>query len=191
MEVHKQIKSHRLSAGLSQEDLAEKIYVTRQSVSNWETGKTYPDLHSLLALSQLFDITLDALVKGDIDIMKDKIENAEAKRFTNVSIIFAILSIVMLTTIAPLYIYLGIPGLFAWGVIVVMTMAYSLYVERLKKTYNIQTYKEIRDFMDGKQLDEIREECSSFSNTASIITKMLIGAIVGFALTYIMMMILS
>lgn len=47
MELGNQIKAHRAALSLSQEELAEKVYVTRQTVSNWETGKSYPDIHSL------------------------------------------------------------------------------------------------------------------------------------------------
>ena len=67
MELNEQIKKYRTEMNLSQEELAEKIYVTRQSISNWENGKNYPDIHSLLLLSSLFGISLDQLVKGDID----------------------------------------------------------------------------------------------------------------------------
>ena len=47
MELGNQIKAHRAVLSLSQEELAEKVYVTRQTVSNWETGKSYPDTTSL------------------------------------------------------------------------------------------------------------------------------------------------
>ena len=77
MELNEQIKKYRTEMNLSQEELAEKIYVTRQSVSNWENGKTYPDIHSLLLLGSLFGISLDQLVKGDIEIMKKEIKEAE------------------------------------------------------------------------------------------------------------------
>ena len=77
MELNEQIKKYRTEMNLSQEELAEKIYVTRQSVSNWENGKTYPDIHSLLLLGSLFGISLDQLVKGDIDIMKEEIKKDE------------------------------------------------------------------------------------------------------------------
>lgn len=53
MEIGRQIKNHRADMGISQEELAERVYVTRQTVSNWETEKSYPDIHSLLAMSQL------------------------------------------------------------------------------------------------------------------------------------------
>lgn len=51
MELNKQIKKHRSAMELSQEQLAEKLYVTRQTISNWETGKNYPDIHSLILMS--------------------------------------------------------------------------------------------------------------------------------------------
>lgn len=56
MELNKQIKKYRTMMNLSQEELAEKVYVTRQTISNWETGKSYPDIHSLLLLLSLIHI---------------------------------------------------------------------------------------------------------------------------------------
>lgn len=48
MQISAQIKKYRAALQLSQEELAEKIYVSRQTISNWETEKNYPDIHSLL-----------------------------------------------------------------------------------------------------------------------------------------------
>ena len=47
MELNKQIKKYRTEANLSQEELADKIYVSRQTISNWENEKNYPDIKSL------------------------------------------------------------------------------------------------------------------------------------------------
>lgn len=47
MEIGQQIIRYRKQQALSQEELAEKVYVSRQSISNWENDKTYPDIHSL------------------------------------------------------------------------------------------------------------------------------------------------
>lgn len=58
MDISNQIKKRRTDMGLSQEELAERIYVSRQTISNWETDKTYPDIQSLLLLSILFDTQL-------------------------------------------------------------------------------------------------------------------------------------
>ena len=63
MELGKRLKEYRNRLGITQDDLAEKLYVSRQTVSAWENDKTYPDIHSLLMLSDLFDVSLDTLVK--------------------------------------------------------------------------------------------------------------------------------
>lgn len=70
MNFSKQLKKYRELNGYSQEILAEKIYVTRQRISKWKNDKTYPDIHNLIVLSVLFEITLDKLVKGDVATMK-------------------------------------------------------------------------------------------------------------------------
>lgn len=64
MELAKQIKYYRELNGLSQEKLAEAILVSRQSISNWENERSYPDIHNILQLSSLFQVSLDELVKA-------------------------------------------------------------------------------------------------------------------------------
>ena len=73
MELPEQLKANRERLGLSQEDVAHAIFVSRQTMSSWERGKTYPDVQSLLLLSQLFGVSIDELVKGDVVAMKEMI----------------------------------------------------------------------------------------------------------------------
>ena len=73
MEIGNKIKEARNGAGLTQDQAAEKIMVSRQTISNWETGKTMPDIVSVIKMSDLYHISLDELLKGDQDMMK-KIE---------------------------------------------------------------------------------------------------------------------
>ena len=80
MELGAHIKEHRKEKGLSQDDLAEKIYVSRQTISNWETGRTYPDVQSLLLLSNVFEVTVDSLIKGDVEAMAKAVDEAMAQR---------------------------------------------------------------------------------------------------------------
>lgn len=87
MELSIQIKKYRTELHLSQEELAEKVYVTRQTISNWENEKSYPDIHSLLLLSSLFNVSLDQLIKGDIEKMKEIISEQEIKKFINPNLI--------------------------------------------------------------------------------------------------------
>ena len=71
MELAKHIKEQRARLGMSQEALAEAVFVSRQTISNWETDRTYPDVQSLLLLSALFDTTVDKLIKGDVSKMEE------------------------------------------------------------------------------------------------------------------------
>ena len=61
METRQVILQLRTAKGLSQEELAEKVYVTRQAVSRWETGETVPNTETLKLLSQLFDVSINTL----------------------------------------------------------------------------------------------------------------------------------
>lgn len=63
MELGTQIRKYRNERTLSQEALAAKVYVSRQTVSNWENDKSYPDVNSLVLLSEVFEISLDQLIK--------------------------------------------------------------------------------------------------------------------------------
>ena len=65
MEIGKKLKNARIEAGLTQEKAAEKIDVSRQTISNWENEKSYPDIISVIALSELYSVSLDELLKGD------------------------------------------------------------------------------------------------------------------------------
>ena len=57
--------------GITQDEIAKAINVNRATISNWENEKSYPDIHSLLLLSSLFNVSLDQLIKGDIEKMKE------------------------------------------------------------------------------------------------------------------------
>lgn len=65
MEIGKKLKNALIEAGLTQEKAAEKINVSRQTISNWENEKSYPDIISVIALSDLYSVSLDELLKGD------------------------------------------------------------------------------------------------------------------------------
>ena len=158
MELGKQIKKYRNEQALSQEELANKIYVTRQSISNWENDKNYPDVNSLVLLSELFQVSIDELIKGDLNKMKETIKKEEILKFNQYSTIFSILLIVSVVSILPLTMLLGYYGLIPWVLIYSVTMFYAFKVEKLKKQHDIQTYKEIVAFSEGKRLDEIQKQ---------------------------------
>ena len=158
MELNEQIKKYRTEMNISQEELAEKIYVTRQSISNWENGKTYPDIHSLLLLSSLFGISLDQLVKGDIEIMKEEIKKEETSKMNRYGKIYTIMLITTAISAVPLFMWLGVWAFIPWGIIWAISMYFAFKVEKVKKDNDVQTYKEIVAFSEGKLLDDIHKQ---------------------------------
>ncbi len=187
MNIGTEIKKRRAQMNLSQEELAEKVYVTRQTVSNWETEKSYPDIHSVLLLSQVFGTTVDALLKEDIVKMKSEINQNEIKRFNKYSGIFSILLILTILLTAPLIALLQVEGMVplkAAGVIVIVllwavTMVYAVKVEKINKENNISTYTEIVAFTEGKTLDEITTQREIGKRPYQRLVAVLIGAGVG------------
>ena len=158
MELNEQIKKYRTEMNISQEELAEKIYVTRQSISNWENGKTYPDIHSLLLLSSLFGISLDQLVKGDIEIMKEEIKKDEIAKMNRYGKIYTIMLIATAISAVPLFMWLGVWAFIPWGIIWAISMYFAFKIEKVKKDNDVQTYKEIVAFTEGKRLDDIQKQ---------------------------------
>ena len=64
-DIASKIKVARLGKNLTQEQVAEFLGVTRQTISNWENGKTYPDIINVIKMSEYYDISLDELLKGN------------------------------------------------------------------------------------------------------------------------------
>ena len=96
MEFGDKLKKLRSDRGLSQEELAAKIFVTRTAVSKWETKKGYPSIDSLKLIANLFDVTLDELISDDdveskriIDDKRAKIAYAFAEAFLIATIAFS------------------------------------------------------------------------------------------------------
>ena len=96
MEFSKQIKKYRAEANLSQEELANRVFVSRQTISNWENNKNYPDIKSLVLMSEIFQVSLDNLIKGDLERMKKEIDIQEYARFQKDGTIFTVLFIALL-----------------------------------------------------------------------------------------------
>lgn len=100
MEIGKKIKEKRIEAGYTQKELAEILHVSRQTISSWEVGRTFPDLTTLVTLSELYDMPLDDLVKEDSRLVEDithKVTRSERRKIVNI-----VLSFLLVTTTASL-----------------------------------------------------------------------------------------
>ena len=181
VEVGNRIRAERERLGLSQEDLAQRIFVSRQTISNWETGKTYPDVQSLLLLSNLFEVSVDSLVKGDVEVMQEKIQDYELDRFKikmcmGVACALIVVGAVMLailsrqgqTPASPLF----------WIAILLLLggVALSFGAERVKKRYDIDTMREVTAFLEGADPEQIERD-RKMPKAAREALQILLGAV--------------
>lgn len=89
MKIAEQLQRQRQSHGLSQADLAEELHNSRQSISKWENGTTLPSFSNVVAISDLFGISLDDLIKGDAQLM-ERLEKANSVNKVSRILLFGI-----------------------------------------------------------------------------------------------------
>lgn len=102
MNLGKKIAELRKKNNLSQEELAEKVGVARQTISKWEIGDTTPDINQVKIISKIFNISIDELVDNDINnVIVEKVSNTEKLAGITIKIlkVFGIILIVFITLI--------------------------------------------------------------------------------------------
>ena len=166
MDIGLRIKKFREQQKISQEELALQIFVSRQTISNWETNKSCPDVKSLILLSNIFNVSLDNFIKEEI-------------KFNVMSYIFLAELITLAISAYPLFSMDGQTGVLIWLCLFAVTFYTTSKIEKFKKNHDIQTYKEILAFIDGKQLthDETQQEIGK-RNYQKILYALLAGVIV-------------
>ena len=179
MEIGKQIRKYRTERKLSQDELADQVYVTRQTISNWENDRNYPDIRSLVLLSNVFGISLDILVKGDLEQMKDEIKAEDIRKFKRDSWVYAVMLIGMIVLPMPLLYYLKVWGIVIWLLWTSGSLWWGWRIEKYKKAHDIHTYKEIVAFMDGKRLDELEKNQEIGKRPYQIVMLVLLTTIIG------------
>ncbi|SEH40959.1 DNA-binding transcriptional regulator, XRE-family HTH domain [Ruminococcus flavefaciens] len=161
MELHERIKKLRNEKGWSQEMLAERAYVSRQTVSNWETDKCYPDVRSLIILADIFGVSLDELIKGDVDTMKETITKNDGKMLKKLEYLALFEMLVLMFGVTLLVDWGGeigrLIGLFLAGALTAAIFMTFHKMEQIKKDNDVQTYREVIAFMKGESLDDIEK----------------------------------
>ena len=158
MDIGKKIKKYREQSNISQDELALKVFVSRQTISNWETNKSYPDIKSLAMLSNIFKVSLDDFIKEDIKEMKREVDSSQIKKFNVLNMVFFFEMLIMIISAYPLFKIDGYIGVIIWFVIFIITLITSVIAERFKKSNNVQTYKEIISFLENKNLTYEEEQ---------------------------------
>ena len=106
MNIGDKIKNAREENTLTQTQAAESLMVSRQTISNWENGKSLPDILSVIRMSELYKISLDELLKGDIAMMEKIEKDAEISKSERKILNYAMVSIlsgIMILVLCKLY----------------------------------------------------------------------------------------
>ena len=106
MDIGVKIKNARIKANLTQEQAAETLGVSRQTISNWENEKTYPDIVSVVKMSDLYDISLDRLLKEEkpvsdyLDYLEESTNVVKSNQKLIGAIILNIITVILLITLS-------------------------------------------------------------------------------------------
>ena len=92
MEFHEKLQNLRKQKGLTQEELAEQLYVSRTAISKWESGRGYPNIDSLKAIAKLYGVTIDELLSGD-ELLNIAEENNRQKEKHTRDLVFGLLDL--------------------------------------------------------------------------------------------------
>lgn len=136
MDIGKKIKQRRNELGITQEYLAKQINVARSTISNWEIGRNYPDIQTIVAISEELEISLDELLKGDTKVV-EKLANDTKVRKKNKWVIAILSFIVTAVSLLAIWMLAGQPG--RMHTISNREQLESLYLEKTSDGYALET----------------------------------------------------
>ena len=199
MELARQLRTKREERGLSQDEVAKAIFVSRQTISNWENDKTYPDMQSLLLLSRLFDTSIDDLVKGDAARIQQTVKQDSHKmRLLSCGMVgFSVLAFLFLLGFSLAwqepsgFARMGkgnIAGAITFIVLYAIGFGMAIAIDRLKKKHDIVTYREIDRFLKGEIGEEPDSQGLSRKYPAlGVVVKLVGGAAIGLVLAALLL----
>ena len=140
MNIADKIRNARTNKEYTQEQAAEKLLVSRQTVSNWENGKSLPDIISIIRMSEFYDVSLDELLKGD-KLLMDKIESdaravkagKKLTRFAFISIAIGVITLILGVIFQGNPVIDFIKGALPWVLLGLMFLFAILYLDNDKK----------------------------------------------------------
>lgn len=94
MSFGEKLKHERAKRGWSQEELAEKLFVSRQSVSKWENGQNYPSIEIIIKMSDLFGLTIDELLRSDEALTKKVIQDSRQLKYPRLKFAFDCVTVI-------------------------------------------------------------------------------------------------
>lgn len=145
MNLPSKLKELRKNHKMTQEEVSEKIHVSRQTLSNWETGKHYPDLQSLLYLCELYNITLYELLNEDIELIQKKV--TKRKIFT-IAGLFLFSIMMFFLSIIIIIKFNAFMALIISSIAIVLITITSMAMERIKKENRVNIFSKILRFIN-------------------------------------------
>lgn len=94
MNFAEKLKAERTKQGWTQDELAEKLFVSRQSVSKWEKGLNYPSIEMIIKISDLFGLTIDELLRSDDELTKKVIKESKQLAHPTLKAMFDVLFLI-------------------------------------------------------------------------------------------------
>lgn len=187
MKIGQHIYQLRTTQNLTQEELANKVYVTRQTVSNWERGYSYPDLQSLMTISEYFNISVHELLKEDLPTIERSLSMKAHQHFQQLSTEFTLLLIWFVISSIFSFYFFRENGLLLNLIISSPWLVYkSFQVDRYKSDYQLKTYQDISDFLAGK----ITQATKTPSHSKTLLWRsvnFLLSIILGFVSVYLLL----
>ena len=142
MDIGVKIKNARIKANLTQEQAAETLGVSRQTISNWENEKTYPDIVSVVKMSDLYDISLDRLLKEEkpvsdyLDYLEESTNVVKSRNKLSKLVLIMTYLVIWAVSLIVFWLFmdpagaLGYSLMFLWLLLPVTTFVLSLLVGR-------------------------------------------------------------
>jgi len=135
MVISEMLKEVRENAGLTQEQFAEKLDISRQAVSKWERGLSMPDIENLMYISDIFNVSLDTIIKGDKKMENKVISDSRNAKFINRLFLIGFFAVIILVTI-----FTTEPQpIWKWGLIAGLVLALFAARVLIKKIYKKST----------------------------------------------------
>lgn len=131
MEFSQTIKIMRSKNSLTQQQLANELHVSRAAIAKWESGRGLPDIDNLIALSELYNISLDELIKGEDEVSSKLISDSKARRGHFLVVLY------LLATICYVgFLYMSI-GIFLIGFLIATCFVLFFEIKILFKTLGV------------------------------------------------------
>lgn len=179
LELQASLIAHRKQQHWTQADLAERLFLSRQTISNWENGRTYPDIQSLILLANLYHVTVDELVKEDLMTMQAQTNKHHLKLLVTAAIVCLIL-------VYGLFIGLRwlpmIPTVMAIAALTTTGLFLAGYLIYLSQHLQLKTFRQINAYLKHQPAPQAKP-----TRTHQIIVltlSALVGLIIGGGLTW-------